>query len=154
MGDAAQELKNKTNKQQKPSQTKVVMERDGPSPAGAVPHCAGVSKEAPAHLSSQREPCSCSMYWLQALASDSAAPSSPSTAQQGVQTALEVSPCRNSFLLWPYPHSWLPGAPSQTTEPPLDGSSSGVLGAPQQNPSEGSQHPYTTSSFQSKGWQG
>lgn len=81
MEDAAQELalstqpsKNKKpNKQKNPSQTKVVMERDGPNPAGAIPRCAGVSKEAPADGSSQCEPCFCSMYWLQGLGSENAA---------------------------------------------------------------------------------
>lgn len=79
MEDAAQELalstpsseNKKTNKQKNPNQTKVVMERDGPNPAGAIPRRAGVSKAAPAHPSS---PCFCSMYLLQGLRSGNAAP--------------------------------------------------------------------------------
>lgn len=111
------------------------MERDGPKPAGAIPRCAGVSKEAPAHVSSQREPCFCSMFWLQGLGSDQSAPSFTqhssagcSDSPGGVSMQEQLPALDTSTLLaaWgaqlpakPWSHLWM--------VPALG------LGAPQQN---------------------
>lgn len=72
-------------------------------------------------------------------------PPSPSTAQ----TALDMSPSSNTFLLWTYPQSCLPGVQLQESQSCLCMVQLwGAGGSSAENPSE---HPHTTSSFYSKG---
>lgn len=78
MEDAAQELALATQSSKNKKQTKEPKPNkggDGRGWAKLSRSCAGVSRAAPAHPGRQREPCFCSMDFLQALRADDAASS-------------------------------------------------------------------------------
>lgn len=114
MEDVTQELalstqssKNKkTTKQKNPNQTKVKSERDRPKPAGDISCCAGVSKAAPAHLSS---PCFCETYLLVSLRSDNSA--SFFTQHKRGRVSRQHWRCLHPRPVSSYRHFCTPGSP-------------------------------------------